>query len=134
MNSLKGHISGMQSEGSLTMVNIILDGDMPLEVMVIDTPETTDYLQTGRAIDVLFKETELILSRESVPNISVHNRIPCRVSRLEEGKMLTRIYLSSEAGSMTALLPSTALSTMHITEGTALTALVKFNEIMLASR
>lgn len=124
----------MQSEGSLTMVNIILDGDMPLEVMVIDTPETTDYLQTGRAIDVLFKETELILSRESVPNISVHNRIPCRVSRLEEGKMLTRIYLSSEAGSMTALLPSTALSTMHITEGTALTALVKFNEIMLASR
>lgn len=124
----------MQSEGSLTMVNIILDGDMPLEVMVIDTPETTDYLQTGRAIDVLFKETELILSRESVPNISVHNRIPCTVSRLEEGKMLTRIYLSSEAGSMTALLPSTALSTMHITEGTALTALVKFNEIMLASR
>ncbi|MBL7473236.1 TOBE domain-containing protein [Robertkochia sediminum] len=134
MNSLKGHITGMQSEGSLTMVHVDLEGNLPLEVMVIDTPETVNYLRNGREIEVLFKETELILSREAIPNISVHNRIPCRVYRLEEGKILTRIYLNSEAGPMTALLPTTALSTMQLTEGTALTALVKFNEIMLASR
>lgn len=134
MNSLPGHIRQIESEGSVTVLTVMLNGGTDIEVVVINTPETGDYLETGREVDVLFKETELMLTMASATDISVQNRIPCKVSHIETGKMLSRVFLNSEAGSMTALLPSSALKTMKITSGTSLTALVKFNEIMLSSR
>lgn len=134
MNNLKGHIVRIESIGSLSMVRIALQGEHAFKVMVIDTPKTRDYLQTDRKIDLLFKETEVVLSTANNPMVSIENQLPCTVKALEQGTILTRVLLESTAGKLAALLPTSAVLQMNIMKGHEVLALVKFNEIMLSAQ
>lgn len=134
MNSLNGHITGVWTEGDLSMVSVVLKGEHTFEVMVIDTPETRSYLTTGHEVSLLFKETEVVLSVTPDVVTSIQNCIPCTISAIEKGKMLSRVHLESSSGKLAALLPSQFLDRLKLNKATPVWALIKFNEIMLSSK
>lgn len=133
MNKLYGHISGILSNGDLSLVTVALPGGTLLEVMVIDTPKTGNYLENGREVAVLFKETEVIITTETTPQISIQNRIPCKIKAIEKGQLLSRLHLEAGTASISALLPTSVTWQMALHPGTPVLALIKYNEIMLSA-
>lgn len=132
MNKLKGHISGIRTHGNLSLITVALEGRQELQAIVIDTPETADYLREGQAVFTLFKETEVVLSLGDPGGITIQNTIPCTIEKIETGEILSRLEMHSPAGTITGILPASCASMPGIKTGQNVIALVKFNEIMLS--
>lgn len=132
MNKLRGQIEGIEVSGSLSIVSVNIQGCVTLNVVVIETPETADYLQTGYGIYVLFKETEVIIGRDVVHPISLQNRIPGVIQQIEGGKLLSKILVQTPIGGVTAIISTNAVRQLNLKEGTKVVVMVKINEIMLS--
>ena len=133
MNRFQGHISGIETSGPLSLVRVRLPGGLELAAVVLETPYSAAYLREDHPIALWFKETEVILATGKAAGIGVENRIPCRVSRVEAGSLLSRVLLESEAGPLQAVLATRALEALGLSEGASALALVKMNEVMLAT-
>ncbi len=133
MNRFQGHISEIETNGPLSLVRVRLPGGAELVSVVLETPDSAAYLRRDHPIAVWFKETEVILATGQAAGIGVENRIPCRVGQVEAGTLLSRVYLQSEAGPLQAVLSTRALKALGLAEGDPALALVKMNEVMLAT-
>ena len=133
MNKLPGHISTIETEGDLSIVTIALQQNIQLKVIVIETPDSADYMKVGQPVSTLFKETEVILSLQPDPGISIENRIPCTISHIEGGRLLSRVELSFGNVQLVSLLSAAAVKKLQLKAGQDILALIKFNEIMLAA-
>jgi len=91
MNIFSGHISAIVINESLSMVSVQFDQGVSLKTIVVETPETASYLRIGNAIQVLFKETEVILAKQDTLAISVQNQIPGTIQAIERGVLLSKI-------------------------------------------
>lgn len=131
MNRLYGKIEEIQVSGHLSQVTVTLAGGLKVRAVVIETPETASYLCGGGAIGVLFKETEVILSLGEGCQTSLENKIPVRVETIEAGELLSRVALSCQAGPVTAVVGTRALSRLGLSPGREVYALIPSNEIML---
>ena len=133
MNRLEGNIADILTHGNLSLVSVDLGRGLQIQAIVIERPETAEYLQEGNRIAVLFKETEVILGSPDSTGISVQNRIPIVIMKIHRGRLLSRVQLKSPAGNLEAIVPSDAVSELDLKEAGELTAFVKTNEVMLAA-
>ncbi|MDT0677283.1 TOBE domain-containing protein [Autumnicola musiva] len=131
MNTLKGEISAIHSSGSLSMLSILVKG-LQLKVIVVETPETASYLRTGKEINLLFKETEVILACGPFSAISIENRIPGTIIKILQGELLSEIKISTLQGEITAVIANTAIEELQLSKNTEVIVMVKSNEIMLS--
>jgi molybdopterin-binding protein len=131
MNRLYGKIEAVQVSGHLSQVTISLAEGLQVQAVVIETPETASYLADGGQIGVLFKETEVVLSVGEGCRTSLENRIPVRVESLQEGELLSRVALQSEAGGITAVVATRAAKRLGLEAGQEVFALIPSSEIML---
>jgi molybdopterin-binding protein len=132
MNKLKAKITHIKESGSLSIVWLKVN-DILLNAIIIDNKSTTSYLKIDREIDLLFKETELILSKTKPENLSISNCIPGVVQNISYGTLLSKVTLSSNAGSLVAILPSHSLEPLALKKGNQVYALIKTNEILLSN-
>lgn len=130
MNKLSGHIISVVSHGNLSRVLVKVSDINSLHAVVIENPQTADYLKEGAAVNLIFKETEVILSTDD-RLMSVANRIPGEVTKVEYGKILSRIDVRWEGGTLSSIADSTAIKAMSLQKGTPLLVLIPFNQIML---
>jgi len=112
MNTFSGHISDIQTKDSLSIVTVRIDDTILLKTIIVETPETASYLTKGHAIRVLFKETEVILAKEDLLSISVQNKIKGTIKSIETGVLLSKVYVSTNAGEVAAVLATEALTTL----------------------
>lgn len=131
MNKLQAVVDYFQVEGSLSMVKVSVR-DVFLSAIVIETPETAPYLKKGKKVEVLFKETEVVLAKELPVNISLENYLFCKVMKIEKGELLCRVYLSFQEREITSLITSSSLLSINLSEGDEVVAMVKVNELMLS--
>lgn len=131
MNKLQGHIRQIEVAGNLSRVGVELTGDIPVNAIVIETPETASYLQIDRPIYVLFKETEVILAKDPELGVSLENRISGKVDSIKEGALFCEVLIQTPAGEIRSLISRETLGRWPIKTGDAVTAMVKMNEIML---
>ncbi|MDW7693469.1 TOBE domain-containing protein [Flammeovirgaceae bacterium SG7u.111] len=131
MNTLKGNISAVKTIGSLSLVSVMV-GKTRLSAIVIDTPENSPYLQEGSSINVIFKETEVILGKGNSLTISLQNKINGTVESIENGELLSRLTLQTEVGKLISIITSRAVGQLELAIGSEVVAMVKTNEIMLA--
>ena len=131
MNVLEGHIISIRSHGNLSLVRIET-GSVMLSVVIIETVQSAPYLKIGNEIKALFKETEVIVARSHVMDISVQNRIPCEVKQIESGDLLTRVEMDFKGNRISALIPTESQKELNILIGDQVFAMVKTNEIMLS--
>ncbi len=130
MNRLKGIIVKIETSNHLSLVDVDVGGDT-LSSIIIETPETADYLQTGGEIMLLFKETEVILAKELSGSITLKNRLPCVVRSVTMDTLLTEVNLDYMGHALTAVLVSRCADGVSIREGDSVEVLIKVNEITL---
>ncbi len=107
-------------------------GKTKLSAIVIDTPENSPYLQEGNSINVIFKETEVILGKGNDLEISLQNKINGTVESIENGELLSRLTLQTEVGKLISIITSRAVGQLCLETGSEVVAMIKTNEIMLA--
>ena len=131
MNELKGTIKEIRSQGTLSLASVQVGG-FNLKAIIIDTPESAGYLEEGKAVSILFKETELILTTGTGEGISIQNRLPGKIVHIEKGKLLSRVVMEVEGSQITAVLTTHSLDEMNLEINQDITGLVKTNEIMIS--
>ena len=130
MNRLRGKIVNIESSESISLVEVKTDiGNIC--AVVVETPETAEYLKVNNDIYVLFKETEVSIGKELSGMISLRNRFECVVDEIQKGKVLTRLILKCGDRVIKSVITTKSAQRMEIKKGDDVTALVKTNEVSL---
>ncbi len=130
MNNLKGKIKEIIVHGDLSIVSIKV-GNINFSSIVIDTPLTDDYLVKGNEVNIIFKETEVIIGIGSVDGISLRNKLFGQVVSIASDILLSKLVIQTEVGNITSIITSKSVKRLKIVVGTKLTAMIKTNELML---
>ncbi|ELR73437.1 tobe domain protein [Fulvivirga imtechensis AK7] len=131
MNILTGKITAIEVSGSLSLVTAVAE-DVVLKSIVIETPETASYLQEGRPVKLLFKETEVIIGVGNLSNISLQNRIAGTVSSIEKGSLISRLVINTRLGEIVSVITTRAVEQLNIDINAEVKAMIKTNEMMLS--
>ena len=131
MNRLKGHIRDIEVAGNLSRVTVVLAGEIKVNAIVIETPETASYLELNQPVHVLFKETEVILAKDPKVAVSLENRISGEITALKTGALFCEVAIQTPAGVIRALISKDTLVSWPLKDGDKVTAMLKMNEIML---
>ena len=131
MNILHGNIAEVRVNGELSIVRVDAKGHL-LSCIVIDTPETADYLVVGEAVKVIFKETEVIIGTGSTEGISLRNKFRGKVVRIDSDILLSKLTIDTPVGEITSIITSNAVAELGIRVGSEVTAMVKTNELILS--
>lgn len=132
MNSFTGHIISIEESGKMSLVTISIKGDQRIKAILLETPETASYLKPNNPIQILFKETEVVIGHDMNHQISLQNRIPGTVSHLDKGALLSKLIVQSEIGEIGSIISTQAIQDLGIQEGSSVVAMIKLNEIMLS--
>ena len=132
MNKLKGRIENIEVSGSLSMVTMNIGDKTKFKSIVIETPDTAQYLQKGKQVNIIFKETEVILAKGNPDGISLINRISAEIRDIQLGDILCEVNLITEAGPVSAILARQAVDLLALQKGDLVTTMVKLNEIMIS--
>lgn len=130
MNRLKGNIEEIKVSGELSIVTVKV-ANTNLTAIVIDTPETDEYLVIGNPINIIFKETEVIIGIGSVTGISLRNKLFGKVVSIASDNLLSKLIIQTEVGNITSIITTNSVKRLKIVVGTELTAMIKTNELML---
>lgn len=132
MNKFQGHISEINTRGNFSVITVTVNNKIKLKSIVIDTPESATYISSDRIVNVVFKETEVILSTDKLPAISLLNRIPGTISEIEPGELLSRVVLCTDIGPVISVISALAVYELDLTVGCDIMAMIKLNEIILS--
>ena len=133
MNRIGGQIKEITVNGSLSLVTIELPDQTIIRSIVIDTPNTAAYLQEGRKINILFKETELIIATTVDCQISILNRILGHIIDIERGELISKISVATAVGELIAVISTGAADRLSLINSMPVSLMIKQNEIMLSS-
>ena len=131
MNILEGKITEVKVDGNLSLVRIGVKTTQ-LTSIVIDTPASAPYLKPGTDIKVIFKETEVMLGKGNEHAISLQNQLVGQVRSIEAGKLLSKLVLDTNAGTIISIITTNAVSQLNLEKGSKVTAMIKTNEMMLS--
>ena len=131
MNILKGTIEKLTISGSLTLIGIKV-GTIDMSAIVIDTPKTALYLKIGNTITVVFKETEVIIGKGNTDEISLRNKFKGTIEILESKELLSKLTIKTNVGKISSIITTNAVKQLKLELGTAVTAMVKTNEILIS--
>ena len=131
MNILKGKIAEIKVNGDLSIVRVKVGSEL-FSSILIDTPDTLEYLNIGNEVKVIFKETEVILGVGDMSGISLRNKLKGKVSHIESDTLLSKVSVETEVGLITSIITSNAVKQLDIKNNMELTAMIKTNELILA--
>ncbi|WJS93282.1 TOBE domain-containing protein [Flavobacterium johnsoniae] len=132
MNILKGNISEIQSYEGISLVKVKFH-DFIFSSIVLDTPDSAEYLKESQAVKIIFKETEVIISKDLNPQTSVQNQIPCIVKSVKKGILLSQINLIADQQNIQSIITSNACEQLNLKENDSVIALIKTNEVSLSA-
>ncbi len=124
LNRLKGQITSIQSSQHLSLVNVGI-GDDSLHLLLLEKPIET----VGSEVDLVFKESEVILSKEPIK--STANIFSGRINKIEEGEILTYVTLLYCDKEIAALVPTATLASLTFKPGDAIYWIINPSEISL---
>lgn len=132
MNCLNGTIETIKVFQSLTHVRVQVQNHF-FSTIVIDTPETANYLSIGNPVKVLFKETEVVIGRGDLGGISLQNKIEGIVKSVDKGALLSKVILQTKIGEIGSIITTNAVNQLEIIPDASVTAMIKTNELMLST-
>jgi molybdopterin-binding protein len=132
MNNLEGTISSIEVSEGLSLVTADLGGKLSLRAIIIETPDSAPYLRKGNKVKMMFKETEVVIGTGSQHNISLQNRMYGQITFIEEGRLLSRIGIKTDAGPIESVISTQSVQSLGLSVGATVCAMVKLNEMMLS--
>lgn len=134
MNRLDGTVTAIESNGFVSLVDVAA-GQHAFTALLLESPASAPYLAVGRAVTVLFKETEVSLAKSLAGELSLRNRIPAKVVSVRRGDILSEVVLDGGAGvSLTSIVTTRAVGRLSLAPGDEVEALIKANEVSLTER
>lgn len=130
MNSLQGIIEDVEVSGNLSLVTIKVKKCV-FKSIVIETPETANYLRKDGKINVLFKETEVIIGKDEKMQISLRNKMLGLIKSVESGSLLSKLVIDTNAGEIISIITTNAVKNLGLAVGSSVLAMVKTNEVLL---
>ena len=107
-------------------------GECDFKSIVVETPDSAEFLQIDGPINVLFKETEVIISTDSNPQISLRNKMKATIKVIDQGKLLSKLTMETNAGKVLSIITTNAVKQLNLVEGGQVLAMVKTNEVLLS--
>ncbi len=130
MNKLQGRITAIESNDHVSLVDVVVNGDM-FTATLLETPAEAAYLCVGNPVQVWFKETEVSLAKDLEGMISLRNRFHAIVKEVRCGKILGEVVLDYQGVEICSIITTRSIQRMAIRVGEKLEALVKANEMTL---
>jgi len=133
MNHLHAVIKSIETEDHISLV-FLETGGISFSTLVIDTPATAAYLQEGKEVVLVFKETAMSIAKNLVGGLSIRNRLPASVTAVKKGKILTAVSLDCSGNPLTAIITTRSANELAIAVGDLVEGLVKTNDISLMQK
>lgn len=130
MNKLRGHITRIESNDHVSLVDVEVNGDI-FTATLLETPDDAPYLKVGNAVDILFKETEVSLAKGLSGLISLRNRVLTTVKLVRSGVILSEVMLDYRGQTISSIITTGSIKRLDIKPGDEVEALVKANEVTL---
>ena len=130
MNKLKGKIMNIESSEHISIVDIEVEGDL-FSSIIIETPETADYLRIGNEVFMLFKETEVSIGKALSGNLSLRNRLKSKIKTIERGTVLTEIVLDYKGKDIISIITTRSANNLDLNVGDEVQGLFKANEVTI---
>jgi molybdopterin-binding protein len=131
MNILQGVISGIQSTTHMSYVKVSLQGTS-IRTVILETPDTLNYLRIDGKVKVLFKETEVILSKFNIDASSLENALSGVINKIDQGDILTRVELNTPSGKVSSIITTESFKNLNFKVSDSVFALINSSEIMLS--
>lgn len=130
MNAFPGTITSLTGSDTMRLVKVLVK-DTPVSALFINNPVETPFKE-GEQVQVIFKETEVIMAKGDVSEISLQNKFFGTVTNVETSTILSKLEIDSQIGTIHSIITSNAVKQLDIKVGDAVYAMVKTNEILLA--
>ena len=131
MNILRGKIKSVEVNGSLSLVRTEVAGIL-LTAIVVDTPQTAPYLKAGQFINIIFKESEVIIGKGTVHPVSLRNKFIGKVTAIKSDHLLSKITVDTAVGKIISIITTNAVKKLPLHVNDEVTAMIKTNEMMLS--
>lgn len=133
MNKLPAIITAIQQSGTILLVDAEVEGQ-GFSALLIESINRPDWLEVGKAVDLVFKETEVSLAKELQGKISMRNRMKCKVLKVDKGELLSMITLQFNNFTIVSAITTRSVNNLQIEIGDEVDALVKANEVSLMKK
>jgi len=130
MNHLPGRIVGLEMADGITLVNVDVAG-VVLSAFWVGPHNPAQPLQAGDSVRLLFQEVEVSLARDLGGIVSIRNRLPCTVTYMRPGQLLTRVGLDFAGHALESIITTRSADRLALAPGMAVEALVKSNEMTI---
>lgn len=132
MNQINGHITAIDHEGSIALLDVAL-GDLRLSATILGEAQALSLWKIGQLVRVQFNEMEVAVAKNLSGKISLRNRLPGVITSLEWGRILTRVcFLVQTAGVeivLDAVITTRSARHLQLSVGDQIEGLVKSNEM-----
>lgn len=133
MNKLSGKILKIQQSGAILLVDVEVEKQI-FSALLIESVIQPDWLETGKDVEIVFKETEVSLAKNLSGQISMRNRMKCYVQRIDRGELLSKIDLKFGDYTITSAITTRSVDSLKLELGDEVEALVKANEVSLMKK
>ena len=130
MNRLPGIVTGVTSHDGLALIDVDVSGVACSAMLVGGDGQAAPYAP-GEPVMLGFKEFEVSLARDLQGAISLRNRLPCRVTALQSGQVMSRVLLDFNGHALSAVITSRSVAKLCLAVGDTVEALIKANEMNL---
>jgi molybdate transport system regulatory protein len=131
MNKLKAEIVHIESNTHMSLVDLAVGKDI-LSATLLETTAQVEYLQVGKQVSLLFKETEVSLAKNLTGLISLRNRLKVTVNHIARGEILSAITLDYQDQSLVSVITTRGMDRLQLAVGDQVEALIKANEVVLS--
>jgi len=130
MNKLPGTIVKIQQSGAILLVDVEVE-QHTFSALLIESVIQPEWLESGKKVDIVFKETEVSLAKNLSGQISMRNRMQCSVQAIDRGDLLSKITLKFRNHILTSAITTRSVDSLKLEIGDEVEALVKANEVSL---
>ena len=132
MNQLSGIVKDTKTHEGITWVKLETPDGYELTSVIIENSESFQLLQKNSSIGILFKETEVIIAKGDVSQISIQNKLSCEIVSIKSGEILCQIDLRLRQTTIVSIITQNACNQLNLKKGDRVYALIKSNEVSLS--
>ena len=130
MNELIGTIKSIVSEDHISLVVAEAAG-VNWHTLVIDNRDTASYLNEGKKIKLVCKESAVSIAKNVTGLFSIRNRVSCVVSGIQTGTVLYSVLLAGNGFALTSVITTNSVKELNLQQGDEIEALIKTTDISL---
>lgn len=133
MNKLSGKILKIQQSGAILLVDVEVERQV-FSALLIESVIQPNWLESDKDVDIVFKETEVSLAKNLSGQISMRNRMKCKVLKIDRGELLSMITLQFKGFIIVSAITTRAVNSLQLVISDEVDALVKANEVSLMKK